>query len=283
VANDTHLLGGSPAKATGDDSEDSVSENKSRYPSMLMLTGPNYSGKSIYLKQVALIVYMAHVGSFVPADRSIIGLTDKILTRITTIETVSRMHSAFMSDLQQISSAVNQATNRSLLIIDEFGKGTDTADGAGLACGVFEYLLNLGDTRPKVVAATHFHEIFENGFLAQRPELEYAHMEVRVDKETTNIEEQITYLYNLGPKRSVSSYGTVCAALNGIAHNVVDRAEELIEKVARGEDLVAACALGKSDDDEELHAAEELSRQMLAEDFDTFDGARSFVDGLAVN
>lgn len=94
---------------------------------MLVLTGPNYSGKSVYLKQVAIIVYMAHIGCFVPADAATIGLTDKILTRISTRETVSKMQSAFMIDLQQITLAINLATHRSLVIIDEFGKGTDSS------------------------------------------------------------------------------------------------------------------------------------------------------------
>jgi DNA mismatch repair protein MSH5 len=126
-------------------------------PSMLVLTGPNYSGKSVYLKQVALIVFMAHVGSFVPAESAQIGLTDKILSRVTTRETVSRTQSAFMLDLQQISLALSLATRRSLLIIDEFGKGTESSDGAGLACAVMEHLLGLGAERPKVIGATHFH------------------------------------------------------------------------------------------------------------------------------
>jgi hypothetical protein len=93
---------------------------------MILLTGPNYSGKSVYQKQIALIVYMAHIGSFVPADAAVIGLTDKILTRITTRETVSKMQSAFMIDVQQIALALKQATRRSLVVIDEFGKGTDS-------------------------------------------------------------------------------------------------------------------------------------------------------------
>lgn len=94
---------------------------------MLMMTGPNYSGKSVYVKQVALIVYMAHVGCFVPADRATVGLTDKILTRIATRETVSRFQSAFMIDLQQVALAMTLATHRTLVIIDEFGKGTDSS------------------------------------------------------------------------------------------------------------------------------------------------------------
>ena len=93
---------------------------------MLILTGPNYSGKSVYLKQVALIVYMAHVGCFVPAEKATIGITDKILTRVATRETVSKIQSAFMIDLQQIASAIRIATPRSLVVIDEFGKGTES-------------------------------------------------------------------------------------------------------------------------------------------------------------
>ena len=92
-----------------------------------MMTGPNYSGKSVYLKQIALIVYMAHVGCFVPADKAVIGITDKILTRIATKETVSKIQSAFMIDLQQVALAISLATYRSLIIIDEFGKGTESS------------------------------------------------------------------------------------------------------------------------------------------------------------
>ena len=95
-------------------------------PSMLMMTGPNYSGKSVYLKQVALIVYMAHVGCFVPADKAVIGITDKLLTRIATRETVSKMQSSFMIDIQQVALALSLPTHRSLVIIDEFGKGTES-------------------------------------------------------------------------------------------------------------------------------------------------------------
>ena len=171
VPNDTFLVGGAGDDAPRDEldlchdtSRPSQPSSSTRHtyahkdgPSMLVLTGPNYSGKSVYLKQVAMIVLMAHVGSFVPAESAWIGLTDKILSRVTTRETVSQNQSAFMLDLQQISLALSLATRRSLLIIDEFGKGTDTSDGAGLACAVMEHLLDLGVERPKVLGATHFH------------------------------------------------------------------------------------------------------------------------------
>ena len=136
VTNDTLLVGGSRlAESIQEDqptffprqSQQTSTAKSTEGPSMLMMTGPNYSGKSVFLKQTALIVYMAHIGCWVPADSATIGLTDKILTRISTRETVSKIQSAFMIDLQQISTALSLATNRSLLIIDEFGKGTDSS------------------------------------------------------------------------------------------------------------------------------------------------------------
>ncbi|KAI5240609.1 hypothetical protein E4T42_08313 [Aureobasidium subglaciale] len=208
------------------------------------VTGPNFSGKSVYLKQVAIVVFMAHVGSFVPASRADIGVTDKIMTRVATRESVSR-----------ISVALNLATNRSLLIIDEFGKGTDSHDGAGLAAGVFNHLLERGDQCPKVIGATHFHEIFESGFLLPHERLAFGHFEVRVDPHSRQINEQLTYLYNYKQGRSNNSYGTVCAALNGIPVEVTNRAEELVLLAARGEDLVQACAVVSEREREELEDA----------------------------
>jgi DNA mismatch repair protein MSH5 len=207
---------------------------------------------------------MAHIGSFVPAKAATIGLTDKILTRIATRETVSRTQSSFMIDLQQVSIALKLATYRSLLVLDEFGKGTNSSDGAALACSVFHYLLNLGDERPKVLGATHYHEMFESGSLQPRPELELGYMEVRLDSRATQAEDQVTYLYTFRKGRSSSSYGTICAEMNGIPTNVVARAEQLTLLAARGEDLLSICAAMSDADILELQEAEKVARSFLS-------------------
>ncbi|KAJ5588898.1 DNA mismatch repair protein MutS core [Penicillium hordei] len=255
VPNDTVLVGGNESETN--DAASSVDSNSS----MLLLTGPNYSGKS-----VALIVYLAQIGSFVPADSAELGVTDKILTKINTQESVSKVQSTFMNDLQQISLCLKQVTNRSLVIIDEFGKGTNESDGIGLACGILDYLLCL-KSPAKVIAATHFHEIFENNFLALRPRLQLGHMEVQVCEETQEVEDQITYLYNFRPGRSNKSFGTICAAVNGIDPAIVSRANEIASLSARGENIVAACAVLSSEEMQDLEEADSLARGFLEIDF----------------
>ncbi|KAJ5682222.1 DNA mismatch repair protein MutS core [Penicillium macrosclerotiorum] len=252
VPNNTLLMGGPETQRTN-----TIASQTGSAPSMLVLTGPNYSGKSVYMKQVALIVYLAQIGSFIPAEEAELGITDKILTKMNTQESVSKIQSTFMSDLQQMSLCLKQATGRSLVLIDEFGKGTNESDGIGLACGILEHLLCLEDA-PKVIAATHFHEIFENDFLPSRSRLQLGHMEVKVCEESQDVEDQVIYLYNFHPGRCNKSFGTICAAINGVEAAIVDRANEIALLAARGENLIAACAILSEEETKALQEAQEI-------------------------
>ncbi|PNY29296.1 MutS protein [Tolypocladium capitatum] len=234
---------------------------------MLVLTGPNHSGKSIYLKQVAIIVYLSHIGSFVPADRAVVGITDKLLTRISTRESVCRTESAFAIDLKQVAQAMWCSTRQSLVIIDEFGKGTGPDDGAGLLAAVLDHFLSLGAQAPRLLVATHFHELFEAGYLGGHVGLLLGHMDVRMDWEADRVEDQITYLFKLAQGHSSSSFGSRCAALNGVPGVIVDRAEAISLLLSRNEDLSSGCARLSQEEERRLEIAEAVARRFLAADF----------------
>ncbi|KAI8819391.1 muts domain V-domain-containing protein [Fimicolochytrium jonesii] len=202
---------------------------------IVLLTGANSSGKSIYLKQVALIAFMAQIGSFVPAERATIGLTDKILTRVQTRESVSKLQSTFMIDVNQVGVALACATARSLVLLDEFGKGTDITDGVGLLCGVIEQFAARAHECPNVIVATHFHEINTHNLLNVSPQLlQDCTMEI-LETQGSN---GLTFLYRISPGRATSSWGVHCAALAGMQEDVLRRGREASEKLAKGDPMV---------------------------------------------
>lgn len=271
IPNDCKASGGRVMELEAGEEFQGSREDGPLGPSMLILTGPNHSGKSVYLKQVALIVYLAHVGSYVPADHAIIGLTDKILTRISTRESMGCRESAFAIDLRQAAFSINHATRRSLIIVDEFGKGTNATDGAGLMAALLDHFLGLADNRPKFLVATHFHEIFENGFFLTEEEeagrdLAFSHMEVRLDPDAADADDQVTHLFRLVAGRSTSSFGCRCAAMNGVDDAVVERAEALALLLARNEDLRAACAKLAPAEERRLEEAEVIARRFVEVD-----------------
>ncbi|KAK2063843.1 muts domain V [Colletotrichum caudatum] len=260
ISNDCRLVGGSGREL---DTRMVSSANKDRGVSMLVVTGPNHSGKSVYIKQVALIVYLAHIGSFVPADDATIGITDQILTSISARESVSLTESSFGTDLRQVSFLLKCATRRTLVAIDEFGKGTAADDGSGLMTALIDHFTTLSSQTPKVLITTHCHDIFEGDYLEGRPGMVLAHMNVRLDLETEHMEDQVVFLYQLVPGRSMSSFGSRCAALNGIEAAVVERAEAITLLLARNEDLGAAYAKLDVQDEARLEEAENVARGFL--------------------
>ncbi|KAE8134464.1 DNA mismatch repair protein Msh5 [Aspergillus pseudotamarii] len=270
VPNDTLLVGGKlGAWAPCSSFKSQTALETWGTPSTLLLTGPNYSGKSVYMKQVRTIISTkVFTFSFVPAESVEIGITDKILVKSNSQDSVSQIQSTFMNDLQQISFDLRQMTERSLLIIDEFGKGTSESDGIGLICGILNHLL-IVENAPKVIAATHFHEMLENEFLKPGPRLLLGHMEVQVCEESCNAEDRITYLYNFHLGRSDKSYGPICAALNGINETIVERANELASLAVRGENLTAACAMLSAENMHALEEADMLARKFLGLDLST--------------
>ncbi|KAJ1957284.1 hypothetical protein EC988_000910 [Linderina pennispora] len=135
-------------------------------PQTLVLVGPNASGKSVLLKQTALAVYMAHIGSFVPADFAIVSLTDRIFVMGKAMESLYRHTSALSADLELVRMALTGATHRSLVLLDEFGRGTNPADGLGLFCGVMVSLSSRSRDRPMLIAVTHFHVVM---YIARDP------------------------------------------------------------------------------------------------------------------
>ncbi|KAF5679949.1 DNA mismatch repair MSH5 [Fusarium circinatum] len=242
-------------------------------PQALVLTGPNHSGKSVYLKQTAIIVYLAHIGSFVPAVQATIGLTESILTCISPRESMSGGESAFARDMKQAALSIKSSTPRSLVLVDEFGKGTNGDDGAGLLAALLDYYLSLGPECPRLLAATHFHEVFECGYLENHNGLRIAHMNVRMDWNASLVDDQVTFLFNLEYGHSTSSFGGRCAALNGVPSAVVERAENISMLLARNEDLSAVCARLSQVEEVQLGKAEMTARLFLSKTFGDQDEA----------
>ncbi|EYB22536.1 hypothetical protein FG05_11941 [Fusarium graminearum] len=261
VPNSCHLFAG--PRRTPEVQDDS--------PQAIILTGPNHSGKSVYLKQTAIIVYLAHIGSFVPATHAIIGLTESILTCISPRESISGGESAFARDMKQAALSIKTSSPRSIVLVDEFGKGTNGDDGAALLAALLDHYLSLKSDCPRLLAATHFHEVFENNYLAHHISFKIAHMNVRLEQEASLVDDQVTYLFNLEYGHNTSSYGGRCAALNGVPSLVVDRAETVSQLLARNEDLGAVCARLSPTDEDVLEKAELTARLFLARSFDNGD------------
>lgn len=186
-----------------------------------IVTGANSSGKSVYMKQVALTVYMAHLGCFVPtASGSIIGIVDKLHTRIQTRESLSRDESAFKIDLGQVKTALANFTSKSLLLIDEFGKGTLCSDGVGLFCGLIEYLARSADC-PRVMAITHFHEIYKENLISSSIDIKWLTMDLMVLP--NGQDDTIVFLYKVADGVAKESHAYHCARLAGIPEGVLER------------------------------------------------------------
>ena len=191
---------------------------------LIILTGPNMSGKSALLRQTALITLMAHMGSFVPAGSAIIPITDKIFTRVGASDNLSGGESTFMVEMNETASIINNLSARSLVILDEIGRGTSTYDGISIAWSIAEYL-HESVHQPKTLFATHYHEM--NELESQLPRVRNYHITHR------EIDNRIIFLRKLSPGGSTSSFGIHVARMAGMPANLVDRAAYLLQQMEK--------------------------------------------------
>ncbi len=190
-----------------------------------IITGPNMSGKSTYLRQSALIALMAQMGSFVPADSARIGLVDRIFTRIGAQDEIHAGQSTFMVEMIEAANILNHATGRSLLILDEIGRGTSTYDGVSIAWAVVEYIHNHPHLRAKTLFATHYHELTQLADLL--PGVRNYNVAV------TEADNKVVFLHKIVPGGADRSYGIHVAQLAGLPRPVIQRADEIMAALER--------------------------------------------------
>ncbi len=190
---------------------------------LIILTGPNMSGKSTYLRQVALIILLAQMGSFVPADSATIGLVDRIFTRIGAQEDLAAGQSTFMVEMIETANILNNATSRSLIILDEIGRGTSTYDGLSIAHAVAEYIHSHPRLGAKTLFATHYHELVELASLLPRVK----NFNVAVTEERG----KVVFLRKVIPGGADKSYGIHVAQLAGLPKSVLHRAQEVLTQL----------------------------------------------------
>ena len=199
-----------------------------RTKQIALITGPNMAGKSTYLRQVGLIVLMAQVGSFVPARSARIGIVDRIFTRVGASDNLARGESTFLVEMNETANILNNATPRSLVLLDEIGRGTSTFDGLSIAWAVTEFLHNTPERAAKTLFATHYHELIELASSLDR----IANYNVAIREQ----DDRIVFLRKVMPGGSDRSYGIQVARMAGLPRSVVERARVILANL-EGEDL----------------------------------------------
>ncbi|KAL1518771.1 hypothetical protein AB1Y20_003055 [Prymnesium parvum] len=234
---------------------------------LMLLTGPNASGKTVYLRTVGVIAYLAHVGSFVPAESARIGIMDGIFTRMHSKESSALNASAFMLDLNQMASMIKSATSRSLCLIDEFGKGTNAQDGIALLYACLRHFLDKGAECPTTLACTHYTELLDVPHFREQPGLVLWTMEVLLQPKThaDDTLDDVVFLHRATPGECTDSFGWHCAFNADLPEAIISRARYISNCRAQGEEIMALDA-----DVERLQRRNELVTSIV-DDFLEFD------------
>ncbi|OGU56744.1 MAG: DNA mismatch repair protein MutS [Ignavibacteria bacterium RBG_13_36_8] len=190
---------------------------------IVILTGPNMSGKSVYLRQVGLIVLLAQIGSFVPAKEAHLGLVDRIYTRVGASDSITSGESTFLVEMQEAANILNNATNKSLILLDEIGRGTSTFDGISIAWAITEYLHEHPNTAAKTLFATHYHELNEMASIF--PRIKNFKVEVR------EYDDKVIFLHKVTPGGADHSYGIQVGQMAGLPSFVTNRAKEILHNL----------------------------------------------------
>lgn len=190
---------------------------------IMILTGPNMSGKSALLRQTALIVLLAQIGSFVPAESATIGMIDKIFTRVGATDNISRGESTFMVEMLETATILHNLSNRSLVLLDEIGRGTSTYDGMSIARAIIEYIHEHKEFRAKTIFATHYHELNDLENMFER--VKNYHISVK------EVENRVVFLRKLLPGGVAHSFGIHVARMAGMPQEVVKRAERILKQL----------------------------------------------------
>jgi DNA mismatch repair protein MutS len=242
---------------------------------IIILTGPNMSGKSALLRQTALITLMAHMGSFVPAQSAAIPLTDKIFTRVGASDNLSGGESTFMVEMNETASIINNITSRSLILLDEIGRGTSTYDGISIAWSIVEYLHH-SPFAPKTLFATHYHEL--NELENKLPRIKNFHV---TNKEVGN---KIIFLRKLAPGGSTHSFGIHVAKMAGMPPALIQRANEILKHLEeKNVDGTTAVTNGQLTEQVKNITTQKLQLSIFDAHSETFDEIRKMLDGLDIN
>jgi len=235
---------------------------------IIILTGPNMSGKSALLRQTALITLMAHMGSFVPATQARIPITDKIFTRVGASDNLSGGESTFMVEMNETASIINNISSRSLILLDEIGRGTSTYDGISIAWSIVEYL-HSSDNKPLTLFATHYHEL--NELENKLSGVKNFHI---TNKESGN---KIIFLRKLAPGGSTHSFGIHVAKMAGMPSSLIKRANEVLRQL---EEKHADEDLGKA---VQKLSAPKVQLSIFDAHTQTFEEIRKILEDIDIN
>jgi DNA mismatch repair protein MutS len=236
----------------GDIMDKAITMNDRNYPDLIVLTGPNASGKSCYLRQVGLMQLIAQIGSFVPADKAKLAICDRIFTRVGAVDDLATGQSTFMVEMNETANILNHATPKSLVLLDEIGRGTATFDGLSIAWSVAEYLAT--EIRSRTIFATHYHELNELASLLNN----VANYQVTV-KEMGG---KLIFLHQVSPGGASKSYGIEAGRLAGLPASVIARAKQVMVQIEQHSKI----ALGLREGIKQLSLFEEKDRSKISND-----------------